>query len=114
MQTETMIIAVAIAGDKAHAHMQKEAMLLQATNVLRVSVTIAKLAHLSEESKDQYSRHSNAYTSNDPLSSIAVTASEGDDDDDDGGSSLGAAPDHHHTIQYTRPKRHRHVNKDAL
>ena len=100
MQTETMIIAVVIAGDKAHAHMQKEAMLLQATNVLRVSVTIAKLAHLSEESKDQYSRHSNAYTSNDPLSSIAVTASEGDDDDDDddGGSSVGAAPDHHPTI----------------
>ena len=60
MQTETMIIAEVIAGDKAHAQMQKEAMLLHATNVLKVNVTIAKLAHLSEESRDQYSRHSNA------------------------------------------------------
>ena len=85
MHTETMIIAVLLA--TKHMHI----------------------------CNDQYSRHSKTYTSNDPLSSIAVTASEGDDDDDDdGGGTLGAAPDHHLTIRYTSPKIHRHVHTEKV
>ena len=42
MQTETMIIAVK-AGGRTHAHIHTEAMLLRATVILRVNVTIAAL-----------------------------------------------------------------------